>query len=95
MLLQTRTKKVLKRYAELFDEIKNQIEAINGGKPIKYKQKLMKITFDSDHNDLSLDKILNIPVLNITDKSVFQNNNKYYLQIHMHECVSMDYNKHT
>ena len=31
-----KNKEVLKKYAELWDEIKNQIETINGGKTIKY-----------------------------------------------------------
>ena len=64
-------KKVLRRYAELFDQIENQIEATNGGKLIKYKKDLRKIRFDSDDNDLPLGKILNIPVLIIIVKSVF------------------------
>ena len=31
-------KKLLAKYTKLWDEIKNQIETINGGKPIKYKK---------------------------------------------------------
>ena len=73
------------------NEIKNQIESINGDKPIKYKKDLMKIRFDSDDNNLPLGKILKISVLIIVVKSVFQNNNKYYPQIHIHECASVDY----
>ena len=33
-----KNKEVLEKYAELWDEIKNQIEVINGGKPIEYKK---------------------------------------------------------
>ena len=44
LLLQTRTKKVLEKYTKLWNEI-NQIETINGGKPIKYKKDFMKIGF--------------------------------------------------
>ena len=44
LLLQTRTKKVLEMYTKLWNEI-NQIETINGGKPIKYKKDFMKIRF--------------------------------------------------
>ena len=90
-----KNKKVLRRYAMLFDEIKNQIKAINGGKPIKYEKYLIKIIFDSDDNDLPLSKLLNIPVLIVIVKSVFQNNNKYYPQSDIHKCVRMDYRKHT
>ena len=78
---------MLKKYAELFDEIKNQIEAINGGKPIKYKKDFMKIRLDSFDDDLPLGKILSFSVLNIVVKCVFQNKNKYYYsQIHIHKC---------
>ena len=45
----------------------------------------MKIRFDSD-DDLPQGKILSIPVMVITG-SVFQEGNKYYPQVHLHECV--------
>ena len=35
-------KKVLKKYAELWVKIKNQIETVNGGKPIEFKKTFMK-----------------------------------------------------
>ena len=51
-------KEVLKKYADVWDGIKNKIKAINGGKENDYGKDYMKIKFDSD-NDLSLDKPLN------------------------------------
>ena len=78
------TKKVLGIYRKFSNEIKNQIEIINGGESIKYKKDFIKIRFDSD-DDLSLNKILSIAILNIVVKSVFQNENKYYPLIHTHE----------
>ena len=54
-----KNKEVLKKYTELWDEIKNQIETINGGKPIEYGRDFMKIRFESD-DDLTLGKILSI-----------------------------------
>ena len=47
LLLQTRAKKI-KKYTKLWDEIKNQIKTINGGKPTKYKKDFMKIRFESN-----------------------------------------------
>ena len=41
-----KNKKVFKKYTELWDEVKNQIETINGGKPVKYKKDFMKIRFE-------------------------------------------------
>ena len=38
-----KNKKVSKKYTELWDEVKNWIEKINGGKPIKYKKDFMRV----------------------------------------------------
>ena len=67
-------------------EIKNQIEAKNGGEPIKYKRDFMKIRFESN-DDLSLSKILNIPGMIILAGSVFQEGNKHYQLVCVHVCV--------
>ena len=63
-------KKVLEKYTKLYNEIKNQIETINGGKPFKYQTDFMKIRFESD-DDLPLGKILNITSLIIVTRCVF------------------------
>ena len=65
-----KNKEVLEKYTELWDEIKNLIETISGGKTIKYGKYFMKIRFESD-DYLPLDKILNIPVCLIAAGSVF------------------------
>ena len=44
----------------------------------------MNIKFELD-DKLPLGKILNIPVCVIIVRSVFQENNKYYLQVFLHE----------
>ena len=79
MLPQTKTK-----YTELWDEIKNQIETINGVKPIKYEKDPMKIRFESNGN-LPIGKILIIPSMIMVVKSVFQKSKKYYPQVFLHE----------
>ena len=43
-------KEVLKKYTELCDEIKNEIETINGGEKGKYGKDFMKIKFNTDDN---------------------------------------------
>ena len=48
-------KEALKKYTEIWDEIKNQMKTINGGKQIEYKKDFMKIRFESD-DDLPLVK---------------------------------------
>ena len=77
--LTDKNKEALENYTELWDEIKDQIELINGNTPIEYKKHFMKIRFESD-DDLPLGKILNIPVCVINVRSVFQENSNYYPQ---------------
>ena len=68
-----KNKEVLENYTELRDEIKDQIEAINDIRTIKYETDFMKIKIES--NDLPLGKILSIPVCIVTVGSAFQEDN--------------------
>ena len=70
-------KNALRKYTELWDGTKDQIETINVGKPIKYKKDLMKIKFDLN-DDLPLGRILSIPTMVTVVKFVFQNDSKHY-----------------
>ena len=81
-----KNKEVLKKYTEIWNESKNQIETINGGKPIKYEKDLTKIEFETG-GDLPLGKVLSIAHMIIVTRSVFQEDNKYYLQVYLHKCV--------
>ena len=71
-----KNKEVLEKYKELWDEIKNQIKTISGGKPIKYRRDFTKTKFKSD-DDLPLGKILSIPACIIAVGSVFKEDNNY------------------
>ena len=66
-----KNKEVLEKYIEVWNGIKNHIETINYGNPIKYKKDLTKIRFDTNDD---------------FQKSVFQNDSKCYPQIHIREC---------
>ena len=57
----------------------------NGGTQIKYKI-FMKIRFESVV-DLPIGEIINIPSFIIVTRSVFQEYNKYYPQVYLHECL--------
>ena len=82
-------KKVLEKYTKRWNEIKIQIETINGGKLIKYKEHFMKIRFESD-NDLPLGKILNIPSLIIIARSVFKEITSIIIKfIYMNVCINL------
>ena len=80
-----KNKEIIEKYKKIWSEIKNQIETINGGKPIEYKKIFTKIRFESD-DYLPLGKILNIPVM-VINGSVFKEGNKCYPQVLLHECV--------
>ena len=68
-----KSKEILEKYTKLWNEIKNQIKIINGGKLIEYKKDFMKIRFESD-DDLPLSKTFIILVVVVTG-SVFPEEN--------------------
>ena len=76
---------MFKNYAELWDEIKEQIELINGDKMIKYSKDFIKIRFKTN-DDLPLNKIINIPVCVIIVSSIFKENGEYCPQVLLHDC---------
>ena len=81
-----KNKEVLKKYTQLWDGIKYQIKTINGGKPIAYEKDFMKIKFNLDDN-LPLNKILKLHMLTVIVRFVFQEDNKYYTQFFLDECL--------
>ena len=70
-------KEVLKKYAEFWEIIKNEIETINDGKKFEYDEDFRRIEFDSDDN-LPLNKPLKFPTMTITVRSVFEEYGKFY-----------------
>ena len=71
---------VLESYKQFCSKIKKQIKALISGESIKYKNDFMKIRVNS-FDELSLNKILYLPVLDIIQ--IF---NEYYPQIYINEC---------
>ena len=82
--LAEKNKEALENYTELWDEIKDEIELINGNESIEYKKYFMKIRFEPD-DDLPLGKMFNIPVCIIIVRFVFQESNNYYPKVFLHE----------
>ena len=77
-------KEVLKKYTELWNGIKNEIETINGGKKSKYGEDSMKIKFDTDDN-FPLNKQLKLHMLTIIVRSVFEEDGKFYPQLYLED----------
>ena len=71
---------MLKNCTELWDEIKNEIKIINGGKEGQYGKDFLKTKFDTD-DDLLLNKLLKFPTMTIVVGSVFEDDGKFYPQI--------------
>ena len=78
-------KEVLKKCKELWDGIKNKIENINDGE-CKYSKDFTKIKFDTD-DDLLSNKPLNLHMLTIIVRSVFEDEGKFYLQVYLDGCL--------
>ena len=81
-----KNKEVLKKYTELCDGIKNSIEKRNDSKAGEYEKNFIKIKFNSDNN-LPLNEILNLHMLAVIVRSVFEDDGKHYPQVFFDECL--------
>ena len=79
-------KGLLKKYANVWDGIKNEIKTINGAKENDYGKDYMKIKFDSD-NDLSLNNPLKFHAMTIIIRSIFEEDGKFYTQLYLDDCL--------
>ena len=77
---------VLKKYAGVWDGIKNEIKTINGSKENDYGKDYMKIKFNSD-DDLPLSKPLKFHAMTIIIRSVFEEDGKSYPQLNLDDCL--------
>ena len=73
-------KEVLRKYADVWDGIKNKIKEINGCKESDYGKDYMKIKFNSD-DDLQLNKLLKFHLMTIIIRCVFSEDGKLYPQL--------------
>ena len=71
----------LQKYQEVFDRLKEIIKKINDySQPIKYDGNCMKNKFNTDDN-IPLNKIIYLPTITITIRSITKKDNKYYPQV--------------
>ena len=77
---------MLKKYKELWGDIKNEIETINSGKEGKYGKHFMKIELNTN-DDLPLNKLLKLPMLTIVARPIFEKVSKFYPQNYLDECL--------
>ena len=76
----------LKKCAESWSGIKDQIKAMNNGTLGEYGKDHMKIEFNSD-DDLPLNKQLKFINLTIIARTISKEVGKYYPQIFLDECL--------
>ena len=77
-------KELLKKYNDVWNGIKSETKAINGGKENHYEKDYMKIKFNSD-DDLPLKKQLKFHNMTITIRSVFDEDGKLFLYDSLYE----------
>ena len=85
LVFNDKNKEILIKYAELWNKIKILIKTTNS-KPDEYEKGFIKIKFNSD-GDLPLGKILSLHNMTIVVRSAFQEDNKYYPQVFLDECL--------
>ena len=82
-----KAKKKLKKYGELWIKIRDQIRSVTKNSDnYDYDEKYIKIKIDSD-DELPLNKTIEIPTIVIVVRAIFLENNKYYLQVFLDECL--------
>ena len=79
-------KEVLKKYEEVWEGIKKEIETINSGEKIEYGKDFKKIRFESN-DDLALNKSIKARLLPIIIKSVFSEGSKFYPQLFLEDAL--------
>ena len=62
--------KVLKKYSEVWNGIKDCIKKINDSELGEYDKDFMKIQFSSDY-DIPLKKVLNFPTITVIIRNIF------------------------
>ena len=79
-------KGLLKKYADVWDGIKNKIKAKNGVKKSDYEKDYMKIKFNSD-DSLPLNKLLKFHTMTIIIRPVFEEGGKLYPQMFLDDTL--------
>ena len=78
-------KDTVKIYEELWNKIRDLIRSVNNNSD-NYDEKYMKIKFNSE-DDLPLKKTIELYNMVIVVRSVFHEDNKYYPQDFLDECL--------
>ena len=75
----------------MWNELNEQIELISSDK-VKYSKDVIKTKFETN-DELSLNKVIKIPVCIVVISRIFKEHDKYYPQVLLHDCF-YEYKKH-
>ena len=77
----------MQKYQEVFNGIKEIIKKINDYNQLtKYDDNYLKIKFNTDDN-IPLNKIIYFPTITIIIRSVTKEDDKYYPQLFLDDCL--------
>ena len=79
------SKEMIKKYEEMWSKMRDLIRSITKNSD-GYDEKYMKIKFDSN-DDLPLNKTIEIYYVKIVVRAIFYENNKYYPQVLLDQCL--------
>ena len=79
-------KEVSKKYEEVWEDVKKEIETINGGKKVEYAKDFLKNRFESD-DDLLINKPAELQLLKIIIRCVFSEDGKFYPQFFLDDAL--------
>ena len=79
-------KQVSKKYEEVWEGVKKEIETINGGKKVEYSKDFKKIIFESN-DDLPVNKPIKLHLLRIIIRCVFSEDGKFYPQLFLDDAL--------
>ena len=79
-------KEVSKKYEEVWEGVKKEIETINGGERVEYGKDFKKFRFESN-DDLPLNKPIKLHLLTIIVRCVFSEGGKFYPQLFLDNAL--------
>ena len=79
-------KEVSKKYEEVWEGFKKEIERINGGKRVAYGKDFNKTRFESN-DDLPMNKPIKLHLLTIIIRCVFSEGGKFYSQLFLYDAL--------
>ena len=79
-------KEASKKYEDVWESIKKDIEKTNGGERVEYGKGFKKIRFESD-DDLPMNKRIKLHLLTIMIRCLFSEDGKFYPQSFLDDAL--------